>query len=138
MEARGRSDRWAYTDLAIAPPKMDEFDTLDLYHATAGGEAALARKYRHEDIRPRVRATNAPSVATSKTPWQPNSRNQLGHHDLNMFLYIDYTRNSKWNYEGSLVANSLLHLSKRLHLSRLCKDPPYKTNSQMSIHLNVC
>jgi hypothetical protein len=47
MEARGRSDRWAYTDLAIAPPKMDEFDTLDLYHATAGGEAALifARAY---------------------------------------------------------------------------------------------
>jgi hypothetical protein len=60
-------DRWAYTDLAIAPPKMDEFDTLDLYHATAGGEA-LARKYRHEDIRTHVRATNAPSVATSKTP----------------------------------------------------------------------
>ncbi len=44
-------DRWNYTDLAIAPPQADEFDTLDLYHATAGGEGALARKRQHDEIR---------------------------------------------------------------------------------------
>jgi Radical SAM superfamily len=44
-------DRWTYSDLAIAPPKADEFDALDLYHSTAGGEAALGRKYRDEAIR---------------------------------------------------------------------------------------
>ena len=44
-------DRWTYTDLAIAPPQEDEFDTLDLYHATSGGEAALARKRRDDAIR---------------------------------------------------------------------------------------
>ena len=41
-------DRWTYTDLAIAPPREDELDTLDLYHATSGGEAAVAR-VRKED-----------------------------------------------------------------------------------------
>jgi len=45
------SDRWSYSDLAIAPPKADEFDALDLYHATTGGEAALKRKYRDDAIR---------------------------------------------------------------------------------------
>jgi Radical SAM superfamily len=44
-------DRWSYSDLAIAPPKSDEFDALDLYHATTGGEAALKRKYRDDAIR---------------------------------------------------------------------------------------
>ena len=44
-------DRWTYSDLAIAAPKSDEFDALDLYHATTGGEAALKRKYREEAIR---------------------------------------------------------------------------------------
>jgi hypothetical protein len=44
-------DRWTYTDLAIAPPKDNEFEALDLYHATSGGEAALARKRRDEAIR---------------------------------------------------------------------------------------
>jgi hypothetical protein len=41
-------DRWTYTDLAIAPPREDELDTLDLYQATSGGEAAVAR-VRQED-----------------------------------------------------------------------------------------
>ena len=49
-------DRWTYTDLAIAPPKADEFEALDLYHATAGGEEALARKARDEAIRARTQA----------------------------------------------------------------------------------
>ncbi len=46
-------DRWTYSDLAIAPPEADEFDALDLYHATTGGEAALKRKYRDDAIRAR-------------------------------------------------------------------------------------
>ncbi len=55
-------DRWAYSDIAIAPPQRDEFDTLDLYHATSGGEAALARKRRDDQIR--VATTHAaPAVA---------------------------------------------------------------------------
>jgi radical SAM family protein len=44
-------DRWTYSDLAIAPPEADEFDALDLYHATTGGEAALSRKRRDDSIR---------------------------------------------------------------------------------------
>ncbi len=48
-------DRWAYTDAAIAPPMADE-EALDLYHSTSGGEAALARKNRHEQIRTKVMA----------------------------------------------------------------------------------
>ena len=53
-EALVATDRWSYSDLAIAPPKSDEFDVLDLYHATSGGEAALARKYRDDKIRARA------------------------------------------------------------------------------------
>jgi hypothetical protein len=49
-------DRWTYSDLAITPPQADEFDALDLYHATSGGEAALARKRRNEAIRAGVDA----------------------------------------------------------------------------------
>ena len=49
-------DRWTYSDLAIAAPKADEFDALELYHATAGGEAALKRKYRDDAIRARGHA----------------------------------------------------------------------------------
>jgi hypothetical protein len=44
-------DRWTYSDLAIAPPKADEFEALEMYHATSGGEAALKRKYRDDNIR---------------------------------------------------------------------------------------
>lgn len=47
------SDRWTYSDLAIAPPVADEFEALDLYHATTGGEAALERKCRGDAIRAR-------------------------------------------------------------------------------------
>jgi hypothetical protein len=46
-------DRWTYSDLAITPPRENEFEALDLYHATTGGEAALARKYRDDAIRAR-------------------------------------------------------------------------------------
>jgi len=47
-------DRWTYSDLAIAPPRSDEYDRLDLYRATAGGEAALVRKRREDSLRTRV------------------------------------------------------------------------------------
>jgi hypothetical protein len=50
------SDRWTYTDLAIAPPRVDELDTLDLFHATNGGEAAVARVRREAESRARVAA----------------------------------------------------------------------------------
>ncbi|NVN86090.1 MAG: radical SAM protein [Rhodopseudomonas sp.] len=50
-ELEAAPDRWTYTDLAIAPPRADEFEALELYHATAGGEDALARKRRDETIR---------------------------------------------------------------------------------------
>ncbi len=46
-------DRWSYTDLAITPPAADEFDTLDLYHVTSGGEEAVARSRRTSSPPPR-------------------------------------------------------------------------------------
>jgi len=49
-------DRWTYSDLAIAPPRDDEFEALELYHATTGGEAALARKKLGDSIRTSVPA----------------------------------------------------------------------------------
>ena len=57
-------DRWTYSDLAISPPREDELDTLDLYHATSGGEAALARQRRHDAIRSRAAAA-APDAAVA-------------------------------------------------------------------------
>jgi hypothetical protein len=57
-EALTAPDRWTYTDLAIAPPGAEEFETLDLYHATTGGEAALARKHRDDAIRTGTLATS--------------------------------------------------------------------------------
>jgi radical SAM family protein len=50
-EVLAAPDRWTYSDIAIAPPTEDECATLDLYHATAGGEAALERKRRSDAIR---------------------------------------------------------------------------------------
>ncbi|HEU0156336.1 MAG TPA: radical SAM protein [Stellaceae bacterium] len=53
-EVLAAPDRRAYSDLSIAPPLEDEFDSLDLYHATSGGEAALARKRREDLLRAKV------------------------------------------------------------------------------------
>jgi hypothetical protein len=64
-EVLAAPDRWTYTDLAIAPPRDDEFETLDLYHATAGGEAALARKQRDDAIRNSKHAAISQAPATS-------------------------------------------------------------------------
>jgi Radical SAM superfamily len=50
-DALAAPDRWTYSDLAITPPGADEFETLDLYQATSGGVAALARMRRDEAIR---------------------------------------------------------------------------------------
>ncbi|HEY1362467.1 MAG TPA: radical SAM protein [Xanthobacteraceae bacterium] len=53
-EVLAAPDRWSYSDLAIAPPEADEYEALDLYHVTSGGEAALARMRRDEAIRRRA------------------------------------------------------------------------------------
>jgi hypothetical protein len=58
-------DRWTYSDLAIAPPLDNEFEALDLYHATAGGEAALERKRRDEAIRAGAHAPVRAATAVS-------------------------------------------------------------------------
>ena len=62
-EVRTAPDREAYSDLAIAPPEADEFEALDLYHATFGGEAALARKRRADAIRAQVPVIGEEDVA---------------------------------------------------------------------------
>ena len=58
-EVLAAPDCRTYTDIAIASPQEDELDTLDLYHATSGGEAALARQRRHDAIRARVQLGRA-------------------------------------------------------------------------------
>ena len=55
-EVLAAPDRRAYTDLSIAPLGKEEFDNLDLYHATSGGEAALARMRRQDSLRAKARA----------------------------------------------------------------------------------
>jgi hypothetical protein len=50
-EARNAPDRASYMDLAITPQAAEEFADMALYHATSGGENALARKKRDETIR---------------------------------------------------------------------------------------
>jgi hypothetical protein len=67
-EVLAAPDRHSYTDLAIAPPSEDEFDTLDLYHATDGGEAALARKRRDDAARSRLNAIRVPTVPHTRAP----------------------------------------------------------------------
>ena len=69
-EIEASPDRWTYTDLAIDPPQENEFEALDLYHATSGGEAALARKRREELIRSGAdAAVHARAVAAPS--WRP-------------------------------------------------------------------
>jgi hypothetical protein len=64
-EAEAAPDRYEYSDLAIAPPRDDEFEALALYHETAGGEAALARKRRDDAIRGGGHVTDAPGLASA-------------------------------------------------------------------------
>ena len=49
-------DRWTYSDLAIAPPREEELDTLELYKATRGGETAVAKKRKEDAARMRPTA----------------------------------------------------------------------------------
>jgi Radical SAM superfamily len=56
-------DRMTYTDVAIAPPKAGEFEELNLYNATSGGDAAVALKQRHDSIRSKTTAA-APAAAS--------------------------------------------------------------------------
>jgi hypothetical protein len=44
-------DRYSYSDLAITPLRENELESLDLFHATRGGEDALARRRRDDTIR---------------------------------------------------------------------------------------
>jgi hypothetical protein len=48
-------DRWSYSDLAITPPCEKELDSLDLYKATRGGDAAVAKKRKEDDVRAALR-----------------------------------------------------------------------------------
>ena len=61
-EVLAAPDRTTYTDIAIETPRSDEFEQLELYHATSGGEAALARKALGDSIRDSARP---PAVAMS-------------------------------------------------------------------------
>jgi hypothetical protein len=65
-EVLAHPDRATYRDLAISPPEADEFEALDLYHATSGGEAALARKRRDDATRDRLLAAE-PAPAESRS-----------------------------------------------------------------------
>ena len=62
-EVLAAPDRYSYSDVAITPPTQDEFDTLDLYHATDGGEAALARRRRDDALRDKIAALPAHHAA---------------------------------------------------------------------------
>jgi hypothetical protein len=44
----------SYRDLAITPPAADEMETLAMFQETSGGEAAVAKKRRADDLRDRV------------------------------------------------------------------------------------
>jgi len=56
QEVQSAPDRFTYTDIAVTPQSEEEFASLELYHATNGGEAALARKLRADAIRVTGRA----------------------------------------------------------------------------------
>jgi hypothetical protein len=53
-------DRWSYSDLAIAPSREEELDSLDLFKATRGGETAVAKKRKEDWARESLHATSEP------------------------------------------------------------------------------
>ena len=60
-------DRWTYSHLGISPPKTDEFENpLDLFHATAGGEGALNRKYHDDAIRAHTSGAGEPPIQSAQ------------------------------------------------------------------------
>ncbi len=44
-------NRATYTDMAIKPIALDDFETLDLFKETAGGAAAVEKKKREDERR---------------------------------------------------------------------------------------
>ncbi len=52
-------DRWSYTDLALTEAVEDEFETLDMFNKTMGGDSAVALKRQHDEIREKTRAAAA-------------------------------------------------------------------------------
>ena len=60
MASARASRTWQRSSRKQREPKSDEFEQLSLYHATSGGEAALARKALGDDIRG---TPQTPSVA---------------------------------------------------------------------------
>jgi len=50
-QVQAAPDRWTYSDIAIAPLGGNELQSLDLFHATRGGESALERRRRNDAIR---------------------------------------------------------------------------------------
>ena len=48
------SQRGTYIDMAIEPARAEELDTLELYQATSGGEAAVAKVRREAALRERI------------------------------------------------------------------------------------
>jgi hypothetical protein len=50
--------RWDYEDLAIRPLAANELAALDLFHETAGGEAAVAKARRQEAMIKAVHAAH--------------------------------------------------------------------------------
>ncbi len=48
-----------YSDLAITPSEENELDTLAIFHETSGGEAAVAKKRREDDLRTEVAKLHA-------------------------------------------------------------------------------
>jgi hypothetical protein len=71
-EVLSAPDRWTYSDIAIAPSSEDEFDRLDLYHATAGSEEALAYKRRQDRLR-RVRGESSCGPSRRSTSHSPEA-----------------------------------------------------------------
>jgi radical SAM superfamily enzyme YgiQ (UPF0313 family) len=51
--------RVPYSDLAITPSEENELDTLAIFHETSGGEAAVAKKRREDDLRTEVAKLHA-------------------------------------------------------------------------------
>ena len=59
-------DRWTYSDLGISPPKRRVRNPLDLFHATAGGEGALNRKYHDDAIRAHTSGAGEPPIQSAQ------------------------------------------------------------------------
>jgi hypothetical protein len=60
-------NRGSYSDIAITPLLDNENESLDLFHATRGGEAALARKHRDDAIRAGAHGDHVPVVPAQQS-----------------------------------------------------------------------